>query len=103
VIQEIVFGWFDIIESKNGITCLPQGILSFEDIVEEISPEFDPYHPFTIEDAKELCLYEMKEGWFGRFTMPGYLDSTDWSGPFETEEETKEYLDETYGEDNEDS
>jgi hypothetical protein len=104
MIPEIVFDWFDIIESKNGITCVPQGILSFEDIVEEICPEDnDPYHPFTIEYAKELGLYQSKQGWFGRLTMPGYLDSTDWSGPFKTEEETKEYLDETYGEDNEDS
>ena len=96
---EIVFGWFDCIEGKNGITCIPQGTLSFEEIVEEISPENDPYHPFALENAKELGLYELKEGWFGRLTMSGYLDCTDWSGPFDSEEETKKYLKDTYGED----
>jgi hypothetical protein len=29
---------------------------------------------------------EAVKGWFSRFSAPGYLDCTEWDGPFETEE-----------------
>lgn len=28
-----------------------------------------------------------KAGWYGRLSASGYLDATDWTGPFETSEE----------------
>ena len=34
--------------------------------------------------------------WFSRLSAPGYLDCTDWSGPFDTEEEAFNYLEEMY-------
>jgi hypothetical protein len=40
---------------------------------------------------------ELVEGWGARLSAPGYLDCTDWC-VFDTEEEAVAYLDETYGE-----
>lgn len=37
------------------------------------------------------------EGIFARLTAPGYLDATDWNGPFESERAAREFLAETYG------
>jgi hypothetical protein len=37
-------------------------------------------------------------GWCARLSAPGYLDCTDWAGPFETEEEAIVALYEMYGE-----
>lgn len=35
-------------------------------------------------------------GWYARLSAPGYLDCTDWSGPFKTEEEALQYVMELY-------
>ncbi len=35
-------------------------------------------------------------GWYGRLSAPGYLDCTDWSGPFPTAEEALAYVMEFY-------
>lgn len=34
--------------------------------------------------------------WYSRLSAPGYLDCTDWQGPYETEDEALEALYETY-------
>lgn len=36
------------------------------------------------ESCKEVV---RKEGWYSRLSAPGYLDATDWHGPFETSDE----------------
>lgn len=96
---EIVFELFEIFETKEGTVCLPEGVITLDEILKELGDDNDPYHPFTIEQAKELGLYELKEGWFARLSAPGYMDATDWSGPFDSEEEAKQYLNYTYGSD----
>lgn len=52
------------------------------------------------EPNDEDELVEVKEGWLARMSAPGYLDCTDWSA-HETEEEARAYLEEMYGEDDE--
>ncbi len=41
--------------------------------------------------------WRKQRGWFGRLSAPGYLDSTDWSGPFDSEKEAQAFLNEMYG------
>lgn len=36
------------------------------------------------------------KGWFARLSAPGYLDCTDWMGPYDTEEEAINELTEFY-------
>ncbi|MFQ5625521.1 MAG: hypothetical protein ACE5FM_02585 [Methyloligellaceae bacterium] len=36
-------------------------------------------------------------GWWARLSAPGYLDATDWSGPFDTEDAAMDALIELYG------
>lgn len=38
-------------------------------------------------------------GYFARLSAPGYLDSTDWCGPFTTEKAARRYLNKLYLED----
>lgn len=38
-------------------------------------------------------------GWYSRLSAPGYLDCTEWQGPYATEDEALEGLYETYGDD----
>ncbi|MFA4974827.1 MAG: hypothetical protein WC683_19675 [bacterium] len=35
---------------------------------------------------------EYLEGWFCHLSAPGYMDQTEWSGPFDTEEKAREAL-----------
>ena len=66
--------------------------------------------PNIVEDTMYLCVFgwtpepevnggatEEATGFWARLSAPGYLDCTDWSGPFDTEEEAARYLLETYG------
>lgn len=68
----------------------------------EVDGDYYPADMFTAEyvATEEKCDVEdviEHEGWFARLSMPGYMDCTDWSGPFETEAEALEYLNELYG------
>jgi hypothetical protein len=40
-----------------------------------------------------------ESGWFAQLSAPGYLDQTDWEGPFGSEEEARAHLEEMYGDD----
>lgn len=40
-----------------------------------------------------------KPGWYHRLSAPGYLDCTDWTGPFDCEEEANSDLCDMYGDD----
>ena len=59
-------------------------------------------HPDAWDQKKhyQLCRAERwhkKRGWFARLSAPGYLDCTDWSGPFASPAEASGYLREMYG------
>jgi hypothetical protein len=60
---------------------------------------------FMVPDVEELPQAEAREylddpeaeaGIYARLSAPGYLDCTDWSGPFESIRHAEEYLVETY-------
>ena len=38
-------------------------------------------------------------GWFARLSAPGYMDCTEWSGPFDSEQAARDELREMYGDD----
>lgn len=42
------------------------------------------------------AIAEVKSGWLARMIAPGFLDCTDWTA-FDTEEEARQYLFDTYG------
>ncbi len=93
--NEIVFGWFDVFESSQGTQCVPEAILTMDEILEQINNT----NVHTEKDAHAKGLYEHIQGWFCRLSAPGYMDCTEWTGPFESEEECVNYLTETYGDD----
>ena len=50
---------------------------------------------FTLPDDTEIT-DRHEDKWFSRLSAPGYLDCTDWNGPFDTEKEALDYLVELY-------
>jgi hypothetical protein len=64
-------------------------------------------NPDEFSDVQTYCegkpqSWEVITGFGARLSAPGYLDCTEWS-VFETEKEAREYLDDMYPEDEEDS
>lgn len=53
---------------------------------------------FNEREALEAGAGDQK-GWYFRLSAPGYLDCTDWYGPYDTEDEANEELAETFGDD----
>ena len=68
-------------------------------------------HAYSAEFTEQEALAELADpdlceprdaedcgaGWYARLSAPGYLDCTDWIGPFDSEDEAFEALYETYG------
>ena len=56
-----------------------------------------PYDIFETE-SKHYASQRWQEqtGWFGRLSAPGYLNGTDWAGPFDSEAEAMECLSDPY-------
>jgi hypothetical protein len=59
-------------------------------------------HPdvFEIEKGHYQLLngerWRKQTGWYGRLSAPSYLDCTDWSGPYQSEQEASEALNDFY-------
>ena len=55
---------------------------------------------FSLEQARQYLqgqreYEEIEAGWYGRLSAPGYLDCTDWQGPYTTADEAlKDVMDE---------
>ena len=68
----------------------------------EIYPEF-----ITIMEAIDdygfdgICSIEIQHGWAARYSMPGYLDCTDWIGVFTDEDAAAQAAENIYGDDDE--
>ena len=59
-------------------------------------------HPDVFEIEKEHYQllqgeqWHKQPGWYGRLSAPGYLDCTDWSGPYQSEQEADDALNGMY-------
>ena len=65
-------------------------------VVAEIDGEQSsvPEDVFSPEDHGKMI--GMETGWFYRLSAPGYMDCTEWCGPFETEDGARSDLSETW-------
>jgi len=58
-------------------------------------------HPDAFDIKEHYTLlkgerWRKQTGWYGRLSAPGYLDCTDWSGPYSSEREASEALNDMY-------
>jgi hypothetical protein len=49
------------------------------------------------EGEPDPATVQLIDGWCGRYSAPGYLDCTDWCGPFDTRKEAREETIRLYG------
>ena len=85
---ETMYGLWYIMETKyKGTCCFPAEYFSKEELLKQAA------NGVTLEDIEE------KVGWCSRLQAPGYLDTTEWDGPYDTEEEALEELKSLYWDD----
>jgi len=84
MVPEYDHGVFWEVESESGWQTLVPGWLVGSE------PSLQDFTAYT--DCGKPASFEKIEGWFARLSAPGYLDSTDWSGPFETEKEARKHV-----------
>ena len=73
------------VETDCGTESVPAGICDASGLADYLEGE-------QLEPAESVT------GFFARLSAPGYMDRTPWCGPFGTEAEAADYLEETYGE-----
>lgn len=67
----------------------------FDDVLKPVTAYFDSHE---WQDTIQADRYNPDSaGWYSRFSAPGYLDCTDWIGPFKSENEALIELWEMYG------
>ena len=79
--NELEHGTFHIGETTEGMVILPPNVF-----------ETEKKHYELLRGKR----WRRKCGWYARLSAPGYLDCTDWSGPFDSEKEANEYLNDMY-------
>lgn len=60
----------------------------------------DGAYPLTTDarlDPAERLVETFTDGWFCRLSAPGYLDCTEWEGPFASEDEARLMVQDTWG------
>lgn len=106
---EVVNDLFIVCETLAGAEMFPADLVGVDEPFEQVllgtdeptdpvdGDMLDRMEPFL--SGSNVVSVECVEGWFARLSAPGYLDSTDWSGPFPSEAAALAHLEEMYGED----
>jgi len=50
----------------------------------------------SLGESQSICSECFEPGWYARLSAPGYLDCTEWSGPFERGDDALAYVCELY-------
>ncbi len=79
------------VETTHGTEFLPV------DLIGKDPADSDAFQPYC---EGMVQTWELTQGYGARLSAPGYLDCTPWS-VFKTEEEAERYLEEMYGDDEE--
>ena len=76
-----------LVEQPNGESILFDDIFDATRSIDGDGPEIGDGESYTI-----TC----QHGWFARLSASGYLDCTDWGGPFTSEEIARDYIADNY-------
>jgi hypothetical protein len=90
-----------LVETSYGTEVVPADLLpkSWQKVdVITLGPESEGFEAvfdyLEGSDPSELALVKGK--WFARLSAPGYMDRTDWHGPFDTKKEAEQDIEDSY-------
>lgn len=107
---QAVYDLFLVCETTGGVEMFPADLVGVEEPFPEVilstDASTDPVdadmvgrmEPY-LNHGYELLSVECVKGWFARLSAPGYMDCTEWCGPFPSEDAALAHLEEMYGED----
>jgi hypothetical protein len=98
--HEIVEMAYCAVETTYGTEYVPSDLIGPHDDIVEALQLFCEGTILVDEDTNEPVSIEWKEGFLARMSAPGYLDCTEWSA-HATEQDARDYLNEMYGDDEE--
>ncbi len=82
------YGTFHQFDTRHeGIVSMPAEYFTPEQCAKDYGVDVDDIETIT--------------GWFARLSAPGYMDCTEWQGPYDSKDEAIAALVDTYGEDEE--
>lgn len=81
-----------IVETTHGSEVIPDGFVSEARV--DLMSDYCEGRVVDLGDGEADARFV--EGWFCRLSAPGYMDCTDWSGPFRTQVDARLYLADTY-------
>lgn len=106
---EYEFATFVVVDGPYGGESIPVDVCGnlpdYEETIADCPDGTDPddyYKEVAFAAVAGYCenveCYEIEEksGWYGRISAPGYMDASDWSGPYDSEAECKRALCEDY-------
>ena len=79
-----------VVETRDGTECLPASL--FPNSGAELAPHV--VAPYVNGEPTEPA--HRSNGWICRLSAPGYMDCTDWSGPYDTLENARLAIVEMY-------
>jgi len=90
------------VETNNGSCIVPCDLLTREYEVGEWGNDEE-----TLGELETFCEgypseYTVVSGWFSRYSAPGFMDQTDYCGPYPTAKEAADECKEMYGDEEED-
>jgi len=91
---ETMFGEWIVIDGVYGVSVYPEDYFSEgEALADYLGTDR------LAENIRKVHECETIIGWAARLSMPGYLDCTEWVGPFISEQAAADHIYETYRED----
>lgn len=105
---QAVHALFLVCETTCGVEMFPADLVGVEEPFPEVilstDSSTDPVDADMVARMEPylswgaLISAEAVRGWFARMSAPGYMDRTDWCGPFPSEAAALARLEEMYGE-----
>src|SRR5271167_1082360 len=83
------------VETNEGTTVVLEddsGVIVDSENMDAVAHAFRDY----LAPRATIYSFERKEGWYGRLSASGYLDCTDWHGPYATADEALDAVKEQY-------
>jgi hypothetical protein len=102
--KQVEYGKWWVVDGPMGGEVVPFDLigdqLSIENIEEDgrvIHRIVEPHRSYF--ENTWLYDFEVISGWCGRLSAPGYMDRTEWDGPYETKKDAMEALSDAFDQD----
>lgn len=86
------------VDSAHGIELVPCDLIG-DTLTGDTLAKATALRDYITPQPADVWSVKLVRGWFARLSAPGYLDATEWSGPFRSERAALRFLREMYGED----